>query len=91
MPGPKGSPRRAMGANLLIVNLDLTIEEAMWQAKYNQKVAQGKQQKKNVSKKKNHILAASGKENFPTVVKIFLSQEHDWDLCSHFNINGEQH
>jgi hypothetical protein len=51
MPGPKGSPRRAMGANLLIVNLDLTIEEAMWQAKYNQKVAQCTGLQKTVSKK----------------------------------------
>jgi len=51
MPGPKGSPRRAMGASLLIANLDLTIEEAMWRAKYNQKVAQCKRLQKTASKK----------------------------------------
>jgi hypothetical protein len=70
MPGPKGSPRTAMAASLLIATPDLTIEEAMRGAKYNQKVAQGKQQKKNVSKKKNHILAASGKENISALVQI---------------------
>ncbi len=70
MPGPKGSPRTAMAAGLLIANPDLTIEEAMRRAKYNQKAAQCKRQQKKVLKKKNHVLAASGKENIPTSVQI---------------------
>jgi hypothetical protein len=57
-----------MAAGLLIANPDLIIEEAMRRAKYNQKAAKCKWWQKNVSKKKNHILAASGKENIPISV-----------------------
>ena len=70
MPGPKGSPRTALAASILIANPDLTIEEAMTRAKYNKKASQCKQRQKNVSKKKNRILQASGKENVPVSVAL---------------------
>ncbi len=50
--------------------LYLTIEEAMRRAKYNQKAAQYKRRQKNVSKMENRILAASGRENIPSLVQI---------------------
>jgi hypothetical protein len=74
MPGPKGSPRPALAVSLLIANPGLTIEEAMWRAKYNRKAAQCKQQQieqQQISKKKSHILAVSGKENIPAAVQFF--------------------
>jgi hypothetical protein len=68
MPGPKGSPRTA--ASILIANPDLTIKEAMTHAKYNKKASQCNWRQKNVSKKKNQILQASGKENVPVLVAL---------------------
>jgi hypothetical protein len=70
MPGPKGSPRTALAAAILVANPDLTIEEAMMHAKYNKKASQCKRRQKNVSKKKNRILQTSGKENVPVFVAL---------------------